>query len=265
MPKRYLAGAGVILGILASSSMAAIKCPEMPGAVTDINRDVKSDIAATIGSLGKVRAGDVSIKTEVVTKNLFDKYPNVDKLLALQIMSSTYCTMLNSASITDLEKLQRWEAFQNKVLNFNPSAPETTKSPTTKAGKSRVTDVLVEKVDGQSAIIDFRVLNEGSVDLQISRIILVPLKRERNCLQGSADYTKVYDFYNIGELYPVYERAQEIQVSQVISAGKSDRFGLKVGDSQPGCFGHYWKFKAYLITSMGKIGGQEVEIDLRRR
>ncbi|MEX8518386.1 MAG: WD40 repeat domain-containing protein [Leptothrix sp. (in: b-proteobacteria)] len=115
----------VILCALPKAILAAVVCPPMPTAVTNVNKDVKSDISATVGSLGKLKAGEVAIKTEIFSKNLFDKYPNVDKLLTLQTMAATYCQMLNQSSIGDSEKLDRWEKFQEKVLDLQSRAKPT--------------------------------------------------------------------------------------------------------------------------------------------
>jgi hypothetical protein len=109
----------MLLLVNVSYSLAAISCPPMPTAITEVNRDAKSDISASVASLGKVKAGEVATKTEVTAKNLFAKYPNVDKLLALQTMTATYCTMLReSTTLSDKERLDRWEKFQEKVLNL---------------------------------------------------------------------------------------------------------------------------------------------------
>ena len=112
--------------------MADIPCPPMPDAVTQVNRNIKSDINASVGSIGKVKAGDVGIKTEVEALNLFGKYPSVDKLLTLQTMSATYCQMLRSSKISDTEKLDRWERFQEKRFAIEPlsSPPQKLTSPT---------------------------------------------------------------------------------------------------------------------------------------
>jgi hypothetical protein len=106
-------------------------CGEMPAAVTGINRDVKSDISASIGSIGKVGTVSVGAKTEVEALNLFSKYPNVDRLVTLQMMSSTYCTMLRSSKISDSEKLDRWERFQDKILALKTAAPLPVESSAT--------------------------------------------------------------------------------------------------------------------------------------
>jgi hypothetical protein len=118
---------------------AAVVCPPMPVALTAISKDVKSDINATVGSLGKLKAGDLAIKTEVVSKNLFDKYPNLDRLLALQTMSATYCAMLNQSALSDTDKLDRWEKFQEKVLDLQTKAsasppPKRAPAAASKAG-----------------------------------------------------------------------------------------------------------------------------------
>lgn len=103
-------------------ALASILCPPMPSAITEVNRDVKSDIKGNVASLGKIKAGEVAIKTEVVVKNLFAKYPNVEKILVLQTMMATYCTMLqDTKSLSEKEKLNRWEKFQEKILNLQSS------------------------------------------------------------------------------------------------------------------------------------------------
>jgi len=94
----------------------------MPDAVTTVSHDVKADISASVGRLGALKAAEVGAKTETVARNLFDKYPSVDKLLGLQTMAATYCAMLSGSKLEDAEKLDRWEAFQSKVLNLQESA-----------------------------------------------------------------------------------------------------------------------------------------------
>lgn len=118
-----------------TNGIAAISCPPMPAAVTDVNRDIKSDISASVGKLGPVKAGEIGTKTEVIAKNLFEKYPNIDKLLALQTMAATYCSMLASSSISDSEKITRWEKFQERVLELKtrPPTPVDTKMDQGKA------------------------------------------------------------------------------------------------------------------------------------
>ncbi|AFT90263.1 hypothetical protein [Paraburkholderia phenoliruptrix] len=105
-------------------------CPDMPTSVTSVSHDVRNDIQVAAGSIGKVKAGEVTVKTDVVAKNLFEKFPNVDKTLSIQIMSATYCSMLKKSNLTDRERLSRWEKFQNGILHIgsaDPTMPQNTK------------------------------------------------------------------------------------------------------------------------------------------
>ena len=102
----------------------------MPAAVTDVNRDIKSDIHAGLQPFGKIKVGDIGLKTEIVARNLFDKYPNLDKLLTLQTMAATYCSMLKESDLSSTEKLIRWESFQEKVLNLKMTSQKTAKKAT---------------------------------------------------------------------------------------------------------------------------------------
>lgn len=106
-----------------SLSIAQVSCPSPPNSVTSVNRDVRTEIGAQVGALGRLKLGDLSIKTETVAKNLFAKYPNLDQLVALELMSSTYCSILRESKIPDTEKLDRWERFQSSVLGIRNSVP----------------------------------------------------------------------------------------------------------------------------------------------
>jgi hypothetical protein len=121
--------------LICEVTQAAIVCPSMPD-VSQINRDVRSDIQGSVGSLGKLRAGDVGVKTEVVAKNLFEKYPNIDRLVTVQMMSATYCSILrDSTGLSETDRQERWEKFQERVFSFvSPDSPRsaTSKSPSSK-------------------------------------------------------------------------------------------------------------------------------------
>lgn len=128
----------------------AFTCNDMPSAVTAVNHDVKSDIKLNIGRLGPVSAGQLSSETVVVAKNLYDKYPDVNKLLLAQTMIATYCSMLKEASFSESEKLDRWEKFQDKVLNLSNIPPdfphESSLEPLMKFGFNKSYPEIAENV-----------------------------------------------------------------------------------------------------------------------
>ena len=99
-----------------------LSCPTMPD-ITQVNHDVRSEVQVGVGSLGKLKAGEVGVKTDVVAKNLFDKYPNTDRIAVVQMMAATYCSMIrDSKTMKDSEKLRLWSEFTERVFKFaNPS------------------------------------------------------------------------------------------------------------------------------------------------
>lgn len=144
---RYLFKLANLISLLAFSvNIFAFDCPQMPASV-GISNDVKSEIDASVGKIAGLKAGELSVKTEVTAKNLYDKYPNIEQLTMAQAMSATYCSMLKSATIPDKEKLDRWERFQSNVLKFPPSTPPVPPIPPIKQSKS---DYLLRIKFGES-------------------------------------------------------------------------------------------------------------------
>ena len=86
------------------SAQSQISCPNMPAAMTDVNRQVRSDVQATVGSLSKLKLGELVARTEVETQALLAKYPNVDRLLTVQMMAATHCSILVSSNLPATEK-----------------------------------------------------------------------------------------------------------------------------------------------------------------
>jgi hypothetical protein len=100
-------------------AIAEIPCPPMPGSTTDVNHDVKSRVNAAIGSLGKFKAGDLSVQTDVVAKNLVKDFPNADRLFIAQMFAATYCVMIRDNShIGEKDKPLLWEKFQDRTYAF---------------------------------------------------------------------------------------------------------------------------------------------------
>lgn len=105
----------------------------MPDNITQVNHDVRSDVEVGVGSLGKLKAGEIGVKTEVVAKTLFDKYPNTDRIVVVQMMAATYCSIIReSKTLKDPEKLRLWQEFSDRVFKFenptyNPARPPAPK------------------------------------------------------------------------------------------------------------------------------------------
>lgn len=119
---KLLAVFAVLTGC-ASITATAANCPEIPPAVGTVNRDFKADINLSIGSLGKLKMGEIGIKAEAVAKNLSDRYPDVGRLAIVQMMFATYCSMVNSANIPERERLDRLAAFSERLQHWGDPTP----------------------------------------------------------------------------------------------------------------------------------------------
>ncbi|MGO9119303.1 MAG: DUF1566 domain-containing protein [Desulfomonilaceae bacterium] len=108
----------------------------MPDKITQVNHDVRLEAQADVGSLGKLKAGQVGVKTDVVAKNLFDKYPHADRIVVVGMMAATYCSMIRaSKTLTDSEKLLLWSEFSERIFKFVD--PDYIPTPTTSKSKDQ--------------------------------------------------------------------------------------------------------------------------------
>jgi outer membrane protein OmpA-like peptidoglycan-associated protein len=99
----------------------------MPAAITSANRDVQVSIDLAAGSIAKVKAADIGVKTDITTKSLFEQHPNADKLLVMQMLASTYCSLLSkSTDLTTQQREQSWSKFQERLLTYSLPQPGPT-------------------------------------------------------------------------------------------------------------------------------------------
>ncbi|HUN73878.1 MAG TPA: hypothetical protein VMU40_05130 [Steroidobacteraceae bacterium] len=119
----------------------SIPCPAAPPSIGDVHHDVKADVEAAIGKLGPLRTGELTAKTEVVTKDLVSKYPNADRVHIVEMMAATYCAMLRDAKdVPDKEKLKLWTDFVRGAYAYESGSPPslTKQSPHLPKPKARV-------------------------------------------------------------------------------------------------------------------------------
>lgn len=124
------ASAGAICFLMLSVSTAlAIDCPEPPKQIAqDVEGNIRGELQGIIGKILSAQAGG-EIKT--ITNNLFENYPNADRLVIVNGIMSIYCQVIDeSAELSDREKLEAIGRMNLEILNFinPPSIDEETKS-----------------------------------------------------------------------------------------------------------------------------------------
>lgn len=119
MQKKLTGLASLLLGIPTITLAATIVCPPMPAAISDVTHDAHLDIETNIGALGKIKAGELAAKGNIVARNVYEKYPGISRDFVTQTMAATYCSMLSSGSFTSTQRADRWNTFQTKVLGLS--------------------------------------------------------------------------------------------------------------------------------------------------
>lgn len=96
-----------------AGSAWALTCPKAPEAISS---DVKAETEAQLAAIGKFKGLALRNKTEVVARNLLEKMPQADRIYAVQLMSSMFCSMLADAkTLTDKERFAEFAAFQKRM------------------------------------------------------------------------------------------------------------------------------------------------------
>src|ERR1700690_785665 len=88
--------AALLSAILGARASAAheLTCPPMPDKITQVNHDFLAEVQIEVSPLSKLKLGQVGAKTEGVAKNLFGKFPNLNRIMVAEMVSGAYCSMI---------------------------------------------------------------------------------------------------------------------------------------------------------------------------
>jgi hypothetical protein len=97
-----------------ASAVAAMDCPQ---ASKDVAKDIAVSTEASVEGLRGLASGSLKNKTETTTKNLFEKYPNADRVAVATTMMSIYCQQIDrSTTLSDAEKLDRLMTVNQVII-----------------------------------------------------------------------------------------------------------------------------------------------------
>lgn len=135
---------------------SSVLCPPMPSAMTKLDNEFIKEIEHTAAEINKsVTPAKIKEITTAKATAVFSKFPKVDKMLTLQMMASTYCSMIQGSNFSDKEKLSRWDAFQARYLESVPRGPSAVPTKFPKNSDVSITNPLIEnksEVDYKKAI-----------------------------------------------------------------------------------------------------------------
>ena len=98
---------------------AAITCPSAPQGVA---REIVTDTQGSVNGLKALVGGELRNRTEITAKNLFEKYPNADRITVATLMMSVYCQQIGqSTQLTDKEKLDQLNIVNDRLITLMTS------------------------------------------------------------------------------------------------------------------------------------------------
>lgn len=95
---------------------AELVCADPP---SQVGTDLLIDATGEIGKLGPLVGAELEGKVSSVVKDLFVKYPNADKLIVVQALTSLVCNVLkDSRSLSDKEKLEEVSKLSLRLIDL---------------------------------------------------------------------------------------------------------------------------------------------------
>ena len=105
-----------VLLLCCKSALAAMDCPAPP---SNVAKDLVVDTGVGAQGLKSLVSGTLKNHTETTVKNLWEKYPNADKLTVATLMMSVYCQQIDkSTTLTDQEKLDRLMVVNQSIITL---------------------------------------------------------------------------------------------------------------------------------------------------
>jgi hypothetical protein len=96
----------LVIGLATPAKAADFPCPE-PTQQTASN--IKADVAGQAQTFLKLGAAELKGTVEKTVVNLFEKYPNADRVVMMSNVLSTTCNLIkNSTQLSDSEKFDKW-------------------------------------------------------------------------------------------------------------------------------------------------------------
>jgi len=105
-------------------SCAIVSAMECPPPSQQLAKDVLVETEASISGLkGLLTTGSLKNKTQTTAKDLFEKYPNADRVSLAMTIISMFCQQINaSTTLSDEEKLN-WLTTINREVMSTLAAP----------------------------------------------------------------------------------------------------------------------------------------------
>ena len=92
---------------------------DCPAAPQNVAKDLVVDTQGSASGLGRLVGGELKNRVEVTAKNLFEKYPNADRITVATLMMSVFCQQIDKSSqLSDKEKLDQLNVINDRLITL---------------------------------------------------------------------------------------------------------------------------------------------------
>ena len=98
------------------SAAFAIDCPAPP---QNVAKEIVTDTEGAVSGLKFVLGGSLRNRVEVTAKNLFEKYPNADRIAVATLIMNQFCQLIDhSSQLSDKEKLDQLDLVNERLIGL---------------------------------------------------------------------------------------------------------------------------------------------------
>jgi hypothetical protein len=99
--------------------VSVVRAMECPAAPQNVAKEIVTDTQGSVNGLKFIVGGELRNRVEVTAKNLFEKYPNADRITVATLMMSQFCQQIDhSPQLSDKEKLDRLSVVNEQLITL---------------------------------------------------------------------------------------------------------------------------------------------------
>jgi hypothetical protein len=105
-----------ICAVMHTGIACAMDCPPPP---QNVAKEIVTDTEGSVNGLRALVGGALRNRTEITAKNLFEKYPNADRITVATLMMSVFCQQIDrSTQLSDKEKLDQLNIVNDRLIGL---------------------------------------------------------------------------------------------------------------------------------------------------
>jgi hypothetical protein len=110
---------GLAFAAVAAAQASGAWSMDCPAAPQNVAKEIVTDTQGSVSGLSHLVGGELKNRVEVTAKNLFEKYPNADRITVATLMMSVFCQQIDKSSqLSDKEKLDQLNVVNDRLITL---------------------------------------------------------------------------------------------------------------------------------------------------